>query len=470
MENLEAKFAGLLSWERRKRREQTLISVSCYAAALAIILSPFDIYLPNPWLRWLAPAALFFSLAPWFLHRARWRLGDSARALVKLDKTLGLEERAVTAWELSTRKETQGAALLVLHQAEEKLRALEPRAVSPRRWSWPAYAALPLLALWFMLLWFDFDRGDEQARYGGPPTLAHRLREYSRELQEKAKNEGLRETLNFGRELEKTAQKNIEAKSADESVKKELAGAAGKFAAAAQSSAEKNSFSNGESEQSLKDLKAEIEATRDMAAVARGGASKSGDGSALDGAAGGYASTQAPIRKCRARRPKPRSERAKIFSRQIGAAGYRRVGPAFFDRCAAISRTADETGSRREGRKLRAQRRSWRARSKRRRRSGKNPSSLPGKEPGKQDQDSRSLPEFRPGASTQAKGLLGEGESSALDFKGKPTPGKSVVPPAEITASYRRQAEQELNSERVPDALKETIRNYFLSLGEVKSK
>ncbi len=96
----------------------------------------------------------------------------------------------------------------------------------------------------------------------------------------------------------------------------------------------------------------------------------------------------------------------------------------------------------------------------------KNHSSLPGKEPGKQDQDSRSLPELRPGASTQAKGLLGAGESSALDFKGKPTPGKSVVSQAEITASYRRQAEQELNSERVPDALKETIRNYFMSLGE----
>ena len=80
--------------------------------------------------------------------------------------------------------------------------------------------ALPLLALWFMLLWFDFDRGDEQARYGGPPTLAHRLREFSRELQEKAKNEGLRESLNLGQELEKIAQKNLEAKSADESGKK----------------------------------------------------------------------------------------------------------------------------------------------------------------------------------------------------------------------------------------------------------
>src|SRR4030095_8307284 len=122
-----------------------------------------------------------------FLHRARWRLGDSARALVKLDKTLGLEERAVTAWELSTRKETQGAALLVLHQAEERLRSLEPRAVSPRRWNWPAYAALPLLALWFMLLWFDFDRGDEQARHRGAPTPAARLPAYFRQLQEKRK-------------------------------------------------------------------------------------------------------------------------------------------------------------------------------------------------------------------------------------------------------------------------------------------
>ena len=91
----------------------------------------------------------------------------------------------------------------------------------------------------------------------------------------------------------------------------------------------------------------------------------------------------------------------------------------------------------------------------------KNPSSLPGKEPGKQDQDSRSLPEFRPGASTQVKGSLGEGESSAVEFKGKPTTGKSVVPPAEIIASYRRQAEQELNSERVPEALKETIKKLF---------
>ena len=53
-------------------------------------------------------------------------------------------------------------------------------------------------------------------------------------------------------------------------------------------------------------------------------------------------------------------------------------------------------------------------------------------------------------------------------FKGKPTPGKSALAPQEVVANYRRQAEQELNSEKVPAALKETVRKYFLSLEESK--
>ena len=41
---------------------------------------------------------------------------------------------------------------------------------------------------------------------------------------------------------------------------------------------------------------------------------------------------------------------------------------------------------------------------------------------------------------------------------------RSIERQDEIIASYRRQAEAELNSERVPEALKETIKQYFLSL------
>jgi hypothetical protein len=52
-----------------------------------------------------------------------------------------------------------------------------------------------------------------------------------------------------------------------------------------------------------------------------------------------------------------------------------------------------------------------------------------------------------------------------MALKGKPLPGKSEVSQEEVVASYRRQAEAELNTERVPEALKETIKHYFLSLG-----
>jgi hypothetical protein len=66
--------------------------------------------------------------------------------------------------------------------------------------------------------------------------------------------------------------------------------------------------------------------------------------------------------------------------------------------------------------------------------------------------------------------MLGTGESSGLMLKGNPSAGKSSIADSDMVASYRRQAEQELNSERVPEDLKEMIKNYFLSLGEVKTK
>jgi hypothetical protein len=94
-----------------------------------------------------------------------------------------------------------------------------------------------------------------------------------------------------------------------------------------------------------------------------------------------------------------------------------------------------------------------------------NRSNLPGKEPGKREEGETSLPNFPAGAAAHVKGLLGEGNSRSLELKGKPSAGKSEVSQDEVIASYRRQAEAELSTERVPDALKETIKNYFLSLG-----
>jgi hypothetical protein len=66
------------------------------------------------------------------------------------------------------------------------------------------------------------------------------------------------------------------------------------------------------------------------------------------------------------------------------------------------------------------------------------------------------------------KGTIGEGERSATFFKGKPETGKSRLSQDEVVGRYQRQAESELGTERIPEELKDTIRNYFLSLEKTK--
>jgi hypothetical protein len=373
----------------------------------------------------------------------------------------------VTAWELSRRADPSPAAQLVFKQAQARLCAIDPRALFPRRWSWPAYLALPLFVLWFTLLWLDFDRWDFSAdRSSAPQTLAHKAREYARELQEKARDEGLRESLQMGQELEKVARAGLEKKTADESFKKDLAGMAKKFEEAANSDNEKDPFSAAESQQSLKDLKAELAAARDLAQLPDlpKGAEEFGR-QWMERLA---ALPQLKRRLDKADRGGQSPARSELKS-YLDKLDQQVTGE--LDRRALLDAQQYLHQMMNQGRGQKGE--NW-ARS-----SGpgkedpaadgvkeKNHNSLPGKEPGKRAEEYHSLPEFRADASTQVKGALGAGESTSLFFKGKPTPGKSTVSQEEVVASYRRQAEQELNSERVPEALKETIKNYFLSLGE----
>ncbi|HSK30502.1 MAG TPA: hypothetical protein VLA17_11120, partial [Candidatus Limnocylindria bacterium] len=143
-----------------------------------LILLPFHELLGADGLRWFVPLVLFALLAPLVFSSRRWRQDDPTRMLTGLDKELGLEERAVTAWDLIARSDAGAPAQLVYRQAEDNLRGVEPRTLFPRRGSWPAYSILPLLVLWFALLWSDFDRGlFETRRLAAAPTLARTLRE-----------------------------------------------------------------------------------------------------------------------------------------------------------------------------------------------------------------------------------------------------------------------------------------------------
>lgn len=464
-ENLESKFIELERWEKRKRLEEIVLAACCASLGAAILIFPLHVLFPNPWLRWLVPVVLLAGIIPFFLVRQRWTRPDEVRAVAALDRTLNLEERAVTAWDLTVRRDASAAAQLVLQQAEEKLRSIEPRKLFPRRRNWAIVLAPPLFAIWLTLLWLEVDRPEDRAT-ATPQTLAQRAREYAREFQEKARNEGLPESLKMGRALEDVARQGMEKNRDDERFKEELASMAQKFDEAAKARTEQESPS-AESAQALKDLQAEIAAVRDLPEIPElpEGAEDPGrrwaerlasmpqlkrrlNEAKQAGASSGPGDPKAFLDQLERRVAGELDRRALIDAQQYLKQMMQPGERAQEDNLAQRHHAPGEEESPGEAPRE------------------KNTSSLPGKEPGQKADEAPSLPQFRAGPSTQVKGALGEGESTALSFKGKPAPGKSAVTPSEVVASYRRQAEQELNSERVPAALKETIKNYFLSLGD----
>ena len=139
--------------------------------------------------------------------------------------SLALAERAVTAWELAGRSDRSAAAQLVFQQTEPHLRGLEPRRLFPRQWGWPAYAVGAAVAFLVRAPVVRLRSGRfPSRRLTAAQSLAQQLREFARDFQEKAKTEGLRQSLQVGQELEKLAQKNLADKANDEQLKKDLAG------------------------------------------------------------------------------------------------------------------------------------------------------------------------------------------------------------------------------------------------------
>lgn len=466
-DQLKEQFAAFLRWEKRKRWETVLFTAVCYALCGALALTSLVPLLPVS----VAPVWLLLgcvvAAVPAVIFQQRWTAQDESRALVALDKQQGLEERVVTAWDVLRHNDSHPAALLVVDQAGEKLKSFDPQKLFPRRWSWQAYSVLPLFGLWLALLWFDAGATHPRAQLRMGQTLAHQLKEFARELQEKAKSEGLKESLQAGKELEKLAQQNLDKKSSDEEFQKEMAGAAQKFASAGKAANLERPGTAAQSEQTLRDLKAELEAARDFFS---GDGAPQREGSWLDRLAslpqlkrqfdrqehGSQAMGQHEMKSFLEKMDKQVSGEldrralldAEQFLKQMMRQDQGQQGEA--NARASGGERQERPGAPEDGEK------------------GRNRSHQPGSEPGKKTDQAPSVPPFAVGPSTQVKGTLGAGESSGVAFKGKPAPGKSTLAQEEIVANYRRQAEQDLQSERVPEALKETIRNYFLSLGDGK--
>ena len=457
-ETLEARFSLLLGWEKRKRRETTL-TVALFYAFLVALAVPLFVPLSPEW-AWVTPAAIFALLTPCLIFSRRWRDRDTARALAALDKTLRLDERATTAWELLRRPEKKAVALLVLRQASDVLKSLDARALFPRSWGWHAWLLAPLFALWLAMLFFDTRFQPQGVAPGPVPALAQKLREFARELQEKARSENLPKTQSAARELEKSAQRAIDARTADEQFRNELTGM-GKKMAAERNAAGQRPLGMGESRRGLDDLRAEVEAAREFANAADGEAQPWQDRLAglsqlkkqLDRQKGGAqamsgAEMEAFLDKLEQDVAGELDRRslleAEQFLRELSQRGEgQRSDPrarpgANDDKEAPIERQLEKS-------------------------VGPAPGTAPGEKGG-----APSLPEFQGGRRAHVKGTIGEGERRTTTFKAKPAPGKSELSQDEVIASYRRQAEAELATEKIPGELKDTIKNYFLSLEKAK--
>jgi hypothetical protein len=469
-EVIRKKFSELLAWERRKRREQSFISLSFYALVAALLTVPLSPWLPAAIGRWWMPLLFFLIATPVIFFRRRWRLQDSARAVTRMDKALRLQERALTAWEILARGDRRPTEELVVKQTEDRLKALNIKALFQRQHDWKAYLIVPLLMIWLTLLWLELGAPvNDNLRPPIPHALAHKLREFSRELQEKAKSEGLRETMQVGRELEKIAQKGIDTAAGDETLNKELAGMTRKLEGMRRTAAESPSFSTTESQQSLKDLKAELEAARDLLNFPDGTGPQPSGENWLDRLAG-LPQLKRELGRQDQTAQRPGQNELKSFldrlEQQVSGELDRRT---LLDAQQFLEQLMREgQGQKGEsnmqvagGRDQDLPDESEKSKSR---------GNLAGNEAGRKEPAWQPPPQFSGGAATHLKGSLGEGQSNAMALRGKPSPGKSEVSQEEVMASYRRQAEAELNTERVPEALKETIKNYFLSLGMGEEK
>ena len=464
---LEEKVSELLTWEKRKKHEQILVAVIFFSLAASVVALPLCSLLLPGVSPWLMPGGFFILLAPWHFFNRRWRTSDGARALVRVDHALGLEERAITAWEVLARGHTRSAELLVLREASVGLERLDPRTLFPRAWSWHGYLVVPVFVLWGALLWFDVALPSRPALLPAMPGgKAEKLREYSRELQQKAAREGLRDSLKLGQELERMARRQLANQASDEGFRRELTSMAKKVEAMGRSGPSDPDFmAAASSQESLKDLKAELEAARDR----------------LNFPGAGRSAAQEESRWLEMLDALPQLKRQFDFKGRSSQGFDKNAIASFLDK---LDKQVSGELDRRtllDAQQFLEQLLKPKQRNKEENNlqvQGQGVADLPadaeemktgsnqaGKEPGGREDAFEPVPEFPSGAPTQLKGKLGPGHSSGITLKGKPEPSRSALTQDEVMTRYRRQAEAELNTEQVPAGLKDTVKRYFLSLG-----
>ncbi len=455
---LKEKLADLRRWERRKRRERLLLESLFYTAlAAAGLVAARALLAVDAALLWLAPAVFAAAAAGVFLLRP-WREQAFLRSLTQVDDRLELDERVLTAWDILFRRREMPEGkvapeeALVVEEAAGKLGAAPLRPICRRQLTWHALAGPALALLAAAGLWLP-PGGAPQAA-SAPDRMAQAIQEHARELEERAREQDLAESRRMADALREMAERQLAEGGPEES---RLAASVGAMADVLQEMT--RSWPQGAgvewpalSDRALEQLRDHLRRSElrkqdgSSAGMSRSELMESLGMSSLDQRPGG--STDMASEEVR--EFLDRLEREARQEQDRRALGETRqfltellLGDAPDESVAESSRPGDPAE-----------------------RSEEPPAAgrRPGNEPGKVQQEAHD-PAFQARVRTHLQGLLGKGSSRGFGFRGEARAGDGTVAEEPVVVRYRRQVEAELASEEIPAAFKETIKNYFLSLG-----
>ncbi len=458
---VQDKIFRLLNWEKVKRREYILISALVYSVLASLIILPLGDLFPS-WARPLSlTPILFLIITSGFLLWHPWGSRESLRTILRLDKTLRLQERAVTAWEILRRGRRRPAESLVLEETAANLKEVDVKGLFQRQLSWHAFVAPPALLLWVLISWFGVDFHLDWGREPRGVSMAKKVKEYSRGMHDRAKEDKLTESLEVARALEEVAEKGMKGKIGEEGLREDLTDVAqgiGDRLAAFQGAA--GSLPQL-SKEALSNFKAEVGKLKD--ALSRPNALP---GQGMQGAdVLKKLDSLSPFKGEMGNNPSSKQEMDKDKLRDFLDQLERRAATEM-DRQSLME--AQQflllllDGM--EGDTMRPMERQSRMGSSSSSEDKSAKGSLPGDQPGKKGPKVQ-YPQFRAQARDHLKGLFGKGSSAGFTLRGEFQGRESKVQQEEIVTVYQRQVEGELSSEQIPQNMKETVKSYFLSLG-----
>ncbi len=455
---LRDKLAGLRRWERRKRRERLLWESLFYTAlAAAALAAARALAAVDGTLLWLAPAV--FAGAAVAVFRLRpWREGAFLGALKRVDDRLELQERVLTAWDILSRSHGQAEEGrrpeedLVVEEAAGKLARLTLPPLLPRQRSWHAWAGALLVALAGAGLWLP--PGGAPEPVSAASRMAETLREHARELEERARAQDLAESRRMAEALREMAERQLDDPTDDRSGIEASVGAMVEVLEdmtrswPTEAGLEWPVLSGA----ALEKLREQLQRTRtrqtdgSFQGKSRGEMLESMGLSSLDRQPGNSSEmSEQEVREFLdrvEREARQEQDRRELASTQQFLTELL-PGDAPGESLAEAARPGGPRGEMEESPPVGRQ---------------------PGSEPGKGGQEPFD-PAFQARVRTHLQGLLGQGPSRGFGFRGEARPGESTVAEEAVVVRYQRQVEAELSSAEIPAEFKETIKNYFLSLG-----